>query len=159
MVQMLEVIEAKPDQVNAIRELFLEYANSLEFDLGFQGFQSEIDSLPGNYSAPKGCVLLALKNSELAGCVALKPIDEEICEMKRLFVRPKFQGHGIGRTLVQKILKRAADMGYGKIRLDTVPSMRAAIEMYRAFGFYSIPAYRENPVPGTSYLERTLRLK
>jgi ribosomal protein S18 acetylase RimI-like enzyme len=136
-----------------VHELFLEYAGTLEFDLAFQGFEGEVQSLPGIYSPPKGCVLLAFQESKPAGCVALKAIDDEISEMKRLYVRKQFQGQGIGRALATAAIARAQSIGYKKIRLDTVPSMKAALQMYKSMGFYPISPYRENPVPGTSYLE------
>lgn len=154
---LVEIIEASSSQMSSVRELFVEYAGTLEFDLAFQGFKKELDSLPGEYSAPKGCILLAFKDSALAGCVALRPIDAEISEMKRLFVRSKFQGHGIGRALTKAILDKAATLGYRKIRLDTVPSMKAAQLLYKSMGFYSISPYRANPVEGTAYLECELQ--
>lgn len=153
---MLEIIEAKSHQMPLIRDLFLEYANTLDFDLSFQGFADEIASLPGAYSLLRGCLFLAFKDSEPAGCVGIKSLDQETCEMKRLYVRPNFQSHGFGRALVLATLEKAIHLGYRKIRLDTVPTMKSALELYRSLGFYSIPAYRENPVPGAMYLEKNL---
>jgi putative acetyltransferase len=155
---MLEIIEASPREIALVRELFLEYASTLEFDLGFQGFDKEILELPGNYSAPTGCILLAYQDSEVAGCVALKFCEQGIGEMKRLYVRPQFQGCGIGRALVTSILQKAVALEYQKLRLDTVPSMKTALHMYLSMGFYSIPPYRENPIPGTTYLEHNLQI-
>jgi ribosomal protein S18 acetylase RimI-like enzyme len=139
-----------------VKELFREYADSLEFDLGFQGFESELETLPGSYSAPDGCILLAEAEGAVAGCIALRPLGPLICEMKRLYIRPAFQGRGLGRELTRALLQQAGRLGYERIRLDTVPSMKAAISMYRSMGFYEIPPYRENPVPGASYLEKKL---
>ena len=150
---MLEIIEPCPAQLPLVRELFLEYADSLDFDLGFQGFEQELASLPGEYASPAGCVLLARLDTRLAGCIALRPLAEGIAEMKRLYVRPSCQGKGVGRALSVALLRRAALLGYDKLRLDTVPSMHAALGLYRSMGFYSIPPYRENPIPGASYLE------
>ena len=153
---MLKIIEAQGPQIDVVTELFLEYAGTLEFDLSFQGFTEEIASLPGEYSSPMGCILLAIKDDDIAGCIALRPLGGNICEMKRLYVRPKFQGQGIGRALATEILNRAADLGYLTVRLDTVPSMTAALRMYRSMGFYPIQPYRLNPIPGTAYLEKNL---
>lgn len=153
---MIEILEANSAQVPLVRELFLEYARSLDFNLCFQGFDQELESLPGKYAAPKGVMLLAFVSGELAGCVALQPIDEEICEMKRLYVRPGFQGRGVGKSLAVRLLLKAETIGYRKMRLDTVPSMKAAIKMYEGLGFFEIPPYRENPIKGALYLEKNL---
>lgn len=148
--------EALAGDMPLVKELFREYASSLEFDLGFQGFESELEALPGGYSGPKGCILLAEVGGVSAGCIALRPLAPSVCEMKRLYVRPSSQGRGIGRELTLALLRRAGECGYGRIRLDTVPSMRAAISMYESMGFYDIPPYRENPVPGARYMEKAL---
>jgi ribosomal protein S18 acetylase RimI-like enzyme len=153
---LIEISEAGTNDLLLVKELFLEYAQSLDFDLCFQNFDEELNGLPGLYAAPAGCILLAHHNSELAGCVALKAIDKNISEMKRLYVRPKFQGLGIGKALTQEILKKAKDLGYAKIRLDTVPAMKTAITMYKSMGFYEIEPYRENPIAGALYLEKNL---
>jgi len=153
---MLEILEASAEHIETIRELFLEYARSLDFDLNFQGFDSEVRLLPGDYASPRGTLLLATWNSQAAGCVGLRPLSDSIAEMKRLYVKPDFQGRGVGRCLAEAIVEQARQKGYGKMRLDTVPSMKAAITMYRSLGFYEIPSYRDNPVSGTSYLEKIL---
>lgn len=156
----MHVIEARLEHLKWVRELFLEYADSLEFDLGFQGFKSEISSLPGDYSAPRGALLLAIDSFDDAstpmGCIAMRPLDDEIVEMKRLFVRAIYQGQGIGRALTECLIQKAKVSGYKKMRLDTVPSMKAAIQMYGSLGFYKIPSYRENPVVGATCLELAL---
>ncbi len=154
---MIEVREAKLSEMQVVRDLFLEYAKSLDFKLCFQGFDKELETLPGEYSAPRGTILLALKDTIPVGCVALRPLEDDISEMKRLYIKSHAQGMGIGRTLANELIQRARSLGYKKIRLDTVPSMRAAIEMYGSMGFYPIPAYRENPVVGTTYLEKDLK--
>jgi ribosomal protein S18 acetylase RimI-like enzyme len=153
---MLKITDATTSQMPLVKELFLEYADSLDFDLGFQGFGHELASLPGDYSQPSGFILLAFHDLRLAGCIALRPLEKEICEMKRLYVRPDFHGLGIGRALANALLEKAKQSGYKKIRLDTVPNMKAAIQLYQSMGFYPIAAYRENPIAGASYLEKEI---
>lgn len=148
-----KIREAITQELPLARTLFSEYADSLDFDLSFQGFAEELASLPGEYSAPRGCLLLAFEGRELLGCVALRPLSGGNAEMKRLYVREKCRGSGIGRALARAVMEKAAQKGYGKIRLDTVPAMAAAIRMYQSLGFYPIPPYRENPVRGASYWE------
>jgi ribosomal protein S18 acetylase RimI-like enzyme len=139
------------------RALFEEYAGSLDFDLGFQDFAQELATLPGEYAPPRGRLLLAwVGRHTAAGCVALHGLDGGTAEMKRLYVRPRFRGAGIGRALAQAVLTEAKKLGYTRIRLDTVQSMREATALYRSLGFFEIPAYRQNPVPGALFLERTL---
>jgi putative acetyltransferase len=140
-----------------IRELFLEYANSLGFSLCFQSFDKELADLPGDYASPEGRLLLASIGGEIAGCVALHKLESDICEMKRLYLRPKFRGHGLGRALVERVLSEARSIGYRRMRLDTVePVMRDAVAMYRRFGFREIAPYRENPIEGAMYMELEL---
>jgi ribosomal protein S18 acetylase RimI-like enzyme len=143
-------------QVQIFRELLTEYASSLGFDLTFQKFQKELNGLPGDYAPPSGCILLALENSDVAGCVALRRISEGVCEMKRLYVRPKFRGKGIGKLLASTIIMEAIKRGYVRMRLDTVPSMVEAIGLYESLGFYDIAPYRHNPIPGARFMELTL---
>lgn len=126
-----------------------EYAAWLEVDLCFQDFERELAQLPGDYAPPRGRLLIA----EGAGSVALRPLDEEICEMKRLYVRPEYRGSGLGRRLVEAILGQAREIGYRRVRLDTMPKMDGAQKLYASFGFYDIPAYRYNPEPGARFLE------
>jgi putative acetyltransferase len=146
-----------PAQIAQIRELFLEYASSLGFSLCFQNFDQELAGLPGDYAPPDGRLLLALYEGELAGCVALHKLETEICEMKRLYLRPKFRGKSLGRVLAENIMSEARRIGYKRMRLDTVePVMKDAVAMYRGFGFKEIAAYRANPMPGTLYMELEL---
>ena len=143
-----------PEQVAAIRELFLEYAQSLGFSLCFQSFDKELAGLPGDYAPPEGRLLLATRAGQPAGCVALHKLEPHICEMKRLYVRPQFRGRGLGRALAERIVADARQIGYNRLRLDTVePMMQAAVAMYRQLGFREIAPYRENPIAGALYME------
>ncbi|HYS52988.1 MAG TPA: GNAT family N-acetyltransferase [Thermoanaerobaculia bacterium] len=139
--------------VSVVRELFLEYANSIGFDLGFQDFQREVASLPGDYDP----ILVAHWNTEPAGCVAMHPIEDGLCEMKRLYVREQFRGHAIGRALAERIIAEARQRGYQRMRLDTLPTMTAAIPLYQSLGFVEIPPYRYNPIAGSKFMELDLR--
>jgi putative acetyltransferase len=143
--------------VTDARELFLEYAKSLGFSLCFQNFDQELADLPGDYSPPDGRLLLARRGDETAGCVALHKLQPEICEMKRLYLRPQFRGSGLGRVLANTVIAEARKIGYNLMRLDTVePVMKDAVAMYRRLGFYQITPYRVNPMPGTLYMELQL---
>ena len=143
---------ADADDVELVRTLFREYADSLGVDLSFQGFEEELAALPGGYDA----VLVARIDGQAAGCVGVRPLEEGICEMKRLYVRPSARGTGLGRALAAAAVARARGLGYARMRLDTLPSMAAAKELYRSLGFVEIPPYRHNPIPGTSFLELEL---
>jgi GNAT superfamily N-acetyltransferase len=146
-----------PAQIGQARELFLEYAQSLGFSLCFQNFDKELAELPGDYAPPSGRLLLAKFEGELAGCVALHKFEAGICEMKRLYLRPRFRGRGFGRVLAQTIIAEASNLGYKSMRLDTVgPVMKDAVAMYRRLGFREIAPYRSNPMPGTLYMELDL---
>jgi ribosomal protein S18 acetylase RimI-like enzyme len=156
-VQPLEITEATtPDDFRAARELFLEYADAIGFDLGFQGFEAEVAQLPGDYSPPEGALLLARRARSIVGCVALRRLEDRVCEMKRLYVRADGRGAGVGRALAEAVIAAGRDRGYRRMRLDTVPSMRAARRLYRSLGFREIAPYRFNPIPGTSFMELEL---
>lgn len=145
-----------PLHLEAVREVFCEYANGLGIDLGFQDFEAELKSLPGKYAPPKGDVLLAWSNDEVIGCVAVRPLRDDVCEMKRLYVRPSGRGRQLGRRLALHAVQTARDAGYKAIRLDTLPDMQAAQQLYQSLGFHAIPAYVFNPVTGTKFLELDL---
>jgi putative acetyltransferase len=146
-----------PAQVAQARELFLEYAQSLGVNLCFQNFEQELAGLPGHYAPPDGCLLLAEYEGQLAGCAALHKWEAGICEMKRLYLRPSFRGKGLGRALAETIIVEARNLGYRRMRLDTIePIMRDAVEMYRKLGFREIAPYRPNPIAGAMYMELQL---
>jgi GNAT superfamily N-acetyltransferase len=146
-----------PPQIAQARELFLEYAQSLGFSLCFQNFEDELAGLPGDYSPPEGRLLLAEHEGQLAGCVALHKLTADVGEMKRLYVRPQFRGKGFGRIIAERIIAEARQIGYRRLRLDTVePVMKDAVAMYRKLGFKEIEPYRVNPVAGALYMELRL---
>lgn len=148
---------AFPDDRTTIEELFREYAASLGINLAFQQFSEELAGLPGRYAPPGGRLLLAYVGATPAGCVALRPLNDGGCEMKRLYVRPAFRGKSIGRRLVQQVLDNACDAGYTRTYLDTLPSMREAIALYESFGFRDTAPYCHNPVPGARFLAMNLK--
>ena len=153
----LEQVESSA-QIEQARELFLEYAQSLGFSLCFQGFDQELAGLPGDYSPPDGRLLLARYRDQLAGCVALHKLEPEVCEMKRLYLRPRFRGRGLGRVMAERLIAEARVIGCGKMRLDTVePVMPNAVAMYRRLGFKEIEPYRSNPIAGALYFELDLQ--
>lgn len=144
-------------EIQQARQLFEEYQAWLGISLCFQNFDQELADLPGDYAPPSGRLLLAVKESKIAGCVALRQIGDGICEMKRLYVRPEFRGHGLGKNLTQKIIEEARALGYQRMRLDTLPDkMGQAIGLYRSLGFAEISSYYNNPVPGATFMELTL---
>lgn len=153
-VSITEVSGGK--ELGTVRRLFEEYAAGLGIDLCFQGFDEELAALPGGYARPDGRLLLANVADEVAGCAALRRLEPDVCEMKRLYVRPGFRGMGVGRRLTQMIIAEACAAGYRRMRLDTLPSMIRALALYRQLGFREIPPYRNNPVEGAVYLELQL---
>lgn len=145
------------ESLRTVRELFVEYSESLEVDLCFQGFAEELATLPGDYAQPAGRLMLALDGQQAMGCGALRPIEEGVCEMKRLYVRPALRGAGVGGALIDALIKAAREIGYQRMWLDTLPSMATAIAIYRRLGFKNISPYRVNPVPGALFFELQLK--
>ena len=150
------VLVENQEQVTTACELFLEYAAAIRVDLEYQGFSAELAALPLPYVPPHGALLIAKINDETAGCVALRRIDEQTGEMKRLYVRPAFRSWGLGRHLIGETIQIARRAGYTALRLDTLPSMAAAQGLYRSLGFYEIPAYNSTHLPGTRFYELRL---
>jgi len=156
---MLSIIQAETDdQVAEATTLFREYETWLGMSLCFQDFEHEVATLPGKYAMPEGRLLLAYSDNRLAGCIALRPFDDDgVCEMKRLFVRDAFRGRQIGVSLIERLIADARDIGYQKMRLDTFPpKMGKAVKLYESHGFGSIPPYYENPHDGVLFMELTL---
>lgn len=146
-----------PEQIGTIRTLFLEYQQWLNVSLCFQGFDQELAGLPGAYAPPSGRLYLATIADAVAGCIALRAMDEdEVCEMKRLFVREEFRGMGIGRQLAERVVADARAAGYRRMRLDTLRRMEEARSLYRSLGFVEIAPYYHNPIEETAYMELML---
>jgi putative acetyltransferase len=155
-VPKVDVSAAEDADLSSIRQLLQEYAASLGFPLDFQDFARELAELPGAYAPPRGSLLLARIDGEAAGCVALRRLDDDVCEMKRLYIRPGNRGLGLGRLLAAAIVEDARTRGYRAMRLDTMPNMVAAQALYTELGFRDIPPYTVNPVLGTRFLELQL---
>ena len=154
---MIQIVRARSDaHYQYARILFGQYADTLGFDLEFQGFSRELATLPGDYAPPRGCILLAELNANYVGCVALRPLENKICEMKRLFVVPAYRGRDIGRALACSVIDKARQIGYEKMRLDTLESMKAATRLYRSLNFRTIQAYCYNPLEKPNYMELDL---
>jgi len=155
---MIEIIQAATaEQIEQARGLFREYQAWFELALCFQNFDEEVANLPGKYAAPEGRLFLALNDGELAGCIALRKLEDGVCEMKRLFVKENRRGQRIGVALIEKVIKEAQKIGYEKIRLDTFPpKMAKAVSMYESYGFREIPPYYHNPYGDTLFMELDL---
>ncbi|MBS0030603.1 GNAT family N-acetyltransferase [Chitinophaga sp. 22321] len=152
MTEIIKVTAEDSKHLDQVKLLFREYANWLNVDLSFQRFEEELASLPGIYVAPAGALLLALVDGQLAGCVAVRPFDNSIAEMKRLFVKDAFKGHGVGKALASAAIAESRALGYKRILLDTLAHMRPAIELYTSLGFEPIAAYYDNPISDAVFL-------
>ncbi|MFX1308619.1 MAG: GNAT family N-acetyltransferase [Promethearchaeota archaeon] len=156
---MLVIKQALSEElIKQTRELFIEYANYLGIDLDFQDFDEELKALPGSYAPPEGCILLAFYKDKLVGCVGVRKFEDDICEMKRLYVRPEFRRKDIGKVLSKSIIEAACKIGYKHMRLDTLPQMKEAIALYQSLGFKEIEPYRYNPFEGAKFFELKLIL-
>jgi ribosomal protein S18 acetylase RimI-like enzyme len=157
ILTVLRIVPAvSADDVERVRVLFREYERALGVDLSYQGFGDEVASLPGAYAPPRGALFLAMDGDDASGCVALRPLGEDLCEMKRLYLRASLRGRGAGRALAQRVIDQGRAIGYRAMRLDSLPGMKEAIALYETLGFTRIPAYYPSPVPGTVYMERRL---
>lgn len=158
MLEKFEIIPAKTtEDFEAAKNLFEEYARSLNFDLAFQNFDHEMSTINIQYARPRGVLLLIKSNdNKFVGCVGIRSLGDNISELKRMYLIPQARGKGLGRLLLDKAIVQARELGYEYLRLDTVPSMKSAIHLYKKVGFQEIPSYRYNPDPGTLYLELRL---
>jgi len=156
--EQLKLVPAESaDQIEAVRKLLHEYWENRNLATFVMNFDQEVAGLPGNYAPPSGRLFLAHWGDEVAGCIALRKLEPDICEMKRLYLRPKFRGKGFGRTLAEFIISEARKIGYKRMRLDTIrDNMQDAIALYRRLGFQEIEAYRNNPLPTAIYMELML---
>jgi len=145
------------EEMPVVRKLFLEYAASLDVDLCFQGFEHELETLPGEYAPPEGTIIIALCDEDAAGCVALRKIDTAVCEMKRLYVKPEHRSKGVGRALAEAVIAQAREIGYASMRLDTLQSMTEANALYVSLGFAACAPYRFNPYENAVFMELALR--
>jgi len=154
----VNIVQAQsPEDIDRTRELFEEYVAWLGINLCFQNFEKELAELPGEYVPPTGRLFLAFDGDQISGCVALRGLGDGVCEVKRLYVRPEFRGKGLGRELTQAVIDAAREIGYERMRLDTLPGkMDTALTMYRSLGFQEIEAYYHNPVAGATFMELSL---
>jgi len=155
-VTKFDISAAATADIPVVQRLLREYADGLGISLDFQGFEQEVAGLPGDYTPPGGALLVARDGEAVAGCVALRRLDAQTCEMKRLYVRPAWRGRGLGAALAEAVAARARRLGYRRIRLDTLPGMETAQGLYERLGFREIAPYRTNPVAGARFLELEL---
>ena len=152
----LEYVKYTPEELEEVRNIFIEYSEFLQVDLCFQDFEQELQTLHQVYSPPKGCIILAKQNDKTVGCIALKPIGDGVCEMKRLYVCPEARGTGLGRKLVEELIIFAKKSSYQSMKLDTVSKLREAIKLYRSLGFVETAPYVYNPLSDVLYFELKL---
>jgi putative acetyltransferase len=149
--ESMKIIEADYKSLAKVTDLFREYQQFIGVDLCFQGFEEELAGLPSKYAPPAGAIFIAIDNGELIGCVAIRPIDQQQAELKRLYVKPDWHGQGVGKQLFECAMARAQSIGYGSIVLDTLESMRSARKLYLGYGFREIESYYHNPDPTTKF--------
>lgn len=154
MIEYVHVVTE--EHLDHIRELFTEYVHSLGFELNFQDYESEFAELPGEYAPPDGRLFLAIVDGDAVGCIGLRKINDTICELKRMYIRPDFRGKGIGRRLAEIVIEEARKTGYKAVRLDTIDTMKEATSLYRSLGFKEIDPYRHNPMVGAMFMELIL---
>ncbi len=152
----LSYVQYTSDELKAVKDIFTEYAQQLNVDLCFQGFEQELQQLSSVYAPPRGCIILAYQGTAVAGCVALKPIEPTVCEMKRLYVRPAYRGIALGKILVEELIAFARQCGYTSMKLDTLHTLTSAIRLYRSLGFEPTAPYVFNPLDEVLYFERKL---
>ncbi len=152
------IIQAEtPEQIEQACAIFREYEAWISLSLCFQNFDEEVANLPGKYAAPEGRLLLAFADGNLAGCIALRKLETQVCEMKRLFVKAEFRGQKIGIALIETVIEEARKIGYARMRLDTYPpKMAKAVKLYESYGFRPIPPYYPNPYDDTFFMEKDL---
>lgn len=155
-IMQLHYVTYSPEELNEVKKVFIEYAEFLQVDLCFQGFEQELQTLHKVYNPPQGCIILAKEDNEVLGCIALKPIGEGVCEMKRLYVKPQTRGTGLGRKLVVELIRFAKESGYNTMKLDTLTTLESAIKLYRSMGFVTTNAYVYNPLDEVLYFELSL---
>ena len=146
-----------PRELETVRAIFLEYEKGTGISLCFQGFEQEVATLPGKYAPPAGRLFLAAEGGEIVGCIALRPLEQDLCEMKRLYVRPSHRGRGVGRLLAARLVEDARAIGYHTMRLDTLETWAPAVGLYRSLGFQSTPRYNDDPDPHTLFMALRLR--
>jgi ribosomal protein S18 acetylase RimI-like enzyme len=152
----IKYITYAPEELNEVKQIFIEYAEFLQVDLCFQNFEQELRTLHKVYNPPQGCIILAKEDEEVLGCIALKPIGEGVCEMKRLYVKPQTRGMGLGRKLVTELIRFAKESGYKTMKLDTLTTLESAIKLYQSMGFVKTNAYVYNPLNEVLYFELSL---
>jgi putative acetyltransferase len=152
----LNYVKYTIEELEEVREIFIEYADFLQVDLCFQDFENELQTLHKVYNPPAGCIILAKEDEQVLGCIALKPISEGVCEMKRLYVRPSARGKDLGKKLVEELIDFAKKVGYKTMKLDTISSLKEAINLYQSKGFVKTEAYVYNPLSDVLYFELTL---
>jgi ribosomal protein S18 acetylase RimI-like enzyme len=150
------VLPGEAAEIAVVRALFVEYQRELDVDLCFQSFQEELDTLPGKYGPPGGVLYIGSVNGDVAACGALRPLDDGVCEIKRVYVRPGFRRRGIGRKITLRLMEDSAQIGYSVCRLDTLRRLAPALAMYEELGFVETQPYNFNPEPDIVYLERPI---